>query len=138
MTDLTEINEAPTPELATGVGRLVVGLVETLRLVLEAQAVNRFEDGSLTPEEERDLSAALQALSDKMPDLRRLFDLPEDREARLSLGHVDGVELDLAEALDRLVETGVVVKGDVLVTLARVALIEADLSLHLRAAARQR
>lgn len=122
------------PDLATGVGRLVVSLVDTLRLTLEAQAVRRFEAGTLTEAQEHALGNALAALSDRMPELRRLFDLPEDEEARLSLGDVDGVDLDLADALDRLVETGLAVKGDALVVLADVALIELDLSLHLRAA----
>lgn len=130
-------DEDRAPELATGVGRLVVGLVDTLRLVLEAQAVNRFEEGTLTVEEESGLSNALEALSNKMPELRRLFDLPEDQDARLSLGQVQGVELDLADAIERLVEAGLVLRGDALVTLANVALIELDLSVHLRAAARQ-
>lgn len=122
------------PDLATGVGRLVVSLVDTLRLTLEAQAVRRFEAGTLTEAQEHALGNALAALSDRMPELRRLFDLPEDEEARLSLGDVDGVDLDLADSLDRLVETGLAVKGDALVALADVALIELDLSLHLRAA----
>lgn len=122
------------PDLATGVGRLVVGLVDTLRLALEAQAIRRFEAGTLTEEQEEALGDALAALSARMPELRRLFDLPEDEEARLSLGQVEGVDLDLADALDQLVETGLVVNGDALVTLANVALIELDLSVHLRAA----
>lgn len=122
------------PDLATGVGRLVVSLVDTLRLTLEAQAVRRFEAGTLTEAQEHALGNALAALSSRMPELRRLFDLPEDEEARLSLGDVDGVDLDLADSLDRLVETGLAVKGDALVALADVALIELDLSLHLRAA----
>lgn len=133
MTDLV-VDSETRPDLATGVGRLVVGLVDTLRLTLEAQAVRRFESGDLTSAQEEALGNALAALSERMPELRRLFDLPEEEEARLSLGKVEGVDLDLADALDRLVETGLVVKGDALVTLAEVALIELDLSVHLRAA----
>lgn len=133
MDDLSPEDEVK-PDLATGVGRLVVGIVDTLRLALEAQAVRRFEAGTLSDAQEDALGSALAVLSERMPELRRLFDLPENEEARLSLGQVEGVDLDLADVIDRVVETGLVARGDAIVTLANVGLIELDLSVHLRAA----
>lgn len=133
MDDLSPEDEVK-PDLATGVGHLVVGIVDTLRLALEAQAVRRFEAGTLSDAQEDALGSALAVLSERMPELRRLFDLPENEEARLSLGQVEGVDLDLADVIDRVVETGLVARGDAIVTLANVGLIELDLSVHLRAA----
>lgn len=133
MTDGTP-TRADAEDLAQGVGRLVVGLVDTLRMVMEAQALRRFENGDLSADEERRLGAALQRLAETMPELRELFGLDPDAEAALMLGEIDGTRIDLADALDRVVSTGLVVRGGAALTLADVALAELDLALHLRTA----
>lgn len=125
-------------DLAEGVGRLVVGLVDTLRLVVEAQALRRYEAGDLTPAEETRLGAALQKLSETMPELREMFGLDPHADAALTLGEIDGTAIDLRDALDRLITTGLVLRGDAEIRLADVALAELDLSLHLRGVTRRR
>lgn len=124
--------------LSRGIGQLVVGLVDTLRQVLEAQAVARFDEGTLTDDEAERLGNALSALEAKMPELREMFDLPPDADTSLNLGTVEGVSLDLREALDTLITKGLVVRGTATLALADVALAELDLAVGLRASGRDR
>ncbi|MCW2319053.1 hypothetical protein M2322_004622 [Rhodoblastus acidophilus] len=65
--------------------RLVLGLVEFLRQLMEAQAIRRMEAGRLTPEEEEALGLTLMRAHEKILDLAEKFGLkPED--LRLDLG----------------------------------------------------
>jgi len=59
--------------------RLVLGLVEFLRQVLELRAIQRLENGKLTPEEEERLGMTLMRAEQAIHDLAARFDLtPED------------------------------------------------------------
>lgn len=72
-----------------GLVKLVLMVVETLRQVIERQAVRRVEGGTLTDEEIERLGLTLMRLEDKMAELRRQFDLSEDDlslKLRLPLG----------------------------------------------------
>jgi hypothetical protein len=56
-------------------GRLVLTLVEVVRKVLEHQAVQRMDSGSLSPEEIERLGLALLNLNEKMTELKAAFGL---------------------------------------------------------------
>jgi hypothetical protein len=66
-------------------GRLVLTLVEVLRKVLEHQAVQRMDSGSLTPEEIERLGLALLNLNGKMTELKAVFGL-RDEDLDIDLG----------------------------------------------------
>ena len=66
-------------------GRLVLTLVEVLRKVLEHQAVQRMDGGSLTPEEIEKLGLALLNLNGKMTELKAAFGL-KDEDLDIDLG----------------------------------------------------
>ena len=66
-------------------GKLVLTLVEVVRTVLEHQAVQRMDSGSLTPEEIEKLGLALLNLNGKMTELKAAFGL-RDEDLDIDLG----------------------------------------------------
>jgi hypothetical protein len=66
-------------------GKLVLTLVEVVRKVLEHQAVQRMDSGSLTPEEVEKLGLALLNLNGKMTELKAAFGL-RDEDLDIDLG----------------------------------------------------
>lgn len=66
-------------------GRLVLTLVEVVRKVLEHQAVQRMDSGSLTPEEIERLGLALLNLNEKMTELKAAFGV-RDEDLDIDLG----------------------------------------------------
>lgn len=69
----------------SGLGQLVLTLLEFLREVLEHQAVRRMEAGGLSDEEVERLGLALMRLSGRMDEMKEVFDLT-DEDLRLDLG----------------------------------------------------
>jgi hypothetical protein len=66
-------------------GRLVLTLVEVVRKVLEHQAVQRMDSGTLRPEEIERLGLALLNLNEKMTELKAAFGL-KDEDLDIDLG----------------------------------------------------
>lgn len=77
--------EADPEKVDSALAGLVLTLVEFLRRVLEHQAVQRLERGTLTEEEEERLGLAFMRLQERMRELRDLFGLRED-EINIDLG----------------------------------------------------
>ena len=75
-----------TPEtIEQGLARLVLGLIELLRQLLERQAIRRMEGGTLNDQQIEDMGQALMKLEEKVKDIAEQFGLkPED--LNLSLG----------------------------------------------------
>lgn len=68
-----------------GLAKLVLGLIELLRKLLERQAIRRMEGGSLSDEQIEDMGLALMKLEMKIAELAGQFGLkPED--LNISLG----------------------------------------------------
>jgi hypothetical protein len=65
--------------------RLVLGLMEFLRKLMEAQAIRRLEAGALTPEEEARVGETLMRAADKLRELAAAFGL-EEQDLSLDLG----------------------------------------------------
>jgi hypothetical protein len=62
-----------------GLAKLVLGLIELLRQLLERQAIRRMEGGSLTDEKVEEMGLALMKLEQKIRELADEFGLrPED------------------------------------------------------------
>jgi hypothetical protein len=68
-----------------GLGRLVLTLVDTVRKVLEHQAVRRMEGGSLSDAEIERLGLALLRLNEKVQELKDVFGLA-DEDLEIDLG----------------------------------------------------
>lgn len=77
--------EADPEKIDSALAGLVLTLVEFLRRVLEHQAVQRLEQGTLTEEEEERLGLAFMRLQERMHELREFFGLRED-ELNVELG----------------------------------------------------
>lgn len=77
--------EASAEDIESGLGRLVLTLVEFLRRVLEHQAVRRMEGGSLSEEEIERLGLALMRLEERLGELKQAFGL-EDEDLNIDLG----------------------------------------------------
>jgi hypothetical protein len=65
--------------LEQGLAKLVLGLIELLRRLLERQAIRRMEGGSLTDEQVEEMGLALMKLEQKIRELADQFGLrPQD------------------------------------------------------------
>lgn len=73
--------------LEQGLAKLVLGLIELLRQLLERQAIRRMEGGTLTEQQIEEMGQALMKLEQKVHELAAHFGLkPED--LNLGLGPV--------------------------------------------------
>jgi hypothetical protein len=62
-----------------GLAKLVLGLIEMLRQLLERQAIRRMEGGSLDDQQVEEMGRALMKLEEKIRELAEQFGLrPED------------------------------------------------------------
>jgi hypothetical protein len=75
---LPERINADPERIDQGLAQLVLTLVELLRKVLEHQAVQRMDGGSLSDAEVEKLGLALLRLNDRMGELKQLFGLTDD------------------------------------------------------------
>jgi hypothetical protein len=71
--------------MAEGLGKLVLTLVELIRELLERQALRRIEAGSLTEEEAERLGLAFLRLSEEVQRLKKEFGL-EKEDLNIDLG----------------------------------------------------
>jgi hypothetical protein len=122
-------------KIRNGLGQLVLTVVELLRELMEKQAIRRIEKGKLTEEQIEKLGNNFKRLKEEIESLKGYFDL-EDEDIGLDLGPIALVEeesgkVSVVEILDRLLGKGVVVKGDVIISVADVDLIALNLGLLL-------
>jgi hypothetical protein len=118
--------------LEQGLAQLVLTLIEFLRQVLERQAVRRMEGGSLSDEEVEQVGLALMKLEEKVHPrrtVRAAAKRPEHqtrspRRSPVTLEPRRGYQgTNLVDVLDRILDKGLVVAGDVRISLANVELL---------------
>jgi len=68
-----------------GLAKLVLGLIELLRQLLERQAIRRMEGGTLSDQQVEEMGLALMKLEEKIKDLAQQFGLTQD-DLKLNLG----------------------------------------------------
>lgn len=68
-----------------GLAQLVLTVIELLRQIVERQAMERVEGGSLTEEQIEKLGASLMMLEDKMAEMQEYFGI-EDEDLNIDLG----------------------------------------------------
>jgi hypothetical protein len=122
-------------KIRNGLGQLVLTVIELLRELMEKQAIRRIEKGKLTDEQIERLGNNFKRLKDEVERFKDFFEL-EDEDIGLDLGPVTLIEdetgkASVVEILDRLLGKGVVVRGDVVISVADVDLIALNLGLLL-------
>ncbi len=123
-------------KIRNGLAQLILTVVELLRELMEKQAIRRIEYGSLTEEQIENLGNTFMALKEELKKLKEYFEL-EDEDLNLSLGplmvredEISG-KISAIEILDRLLSKGIIVKGDVVISVADVDLLSLNLGLIL-------
>lgn len=81
----SSIEAADREQLIGGVSQLVLTVVEVIRDLIERQAVRRVEAGSLTDDEVERLGVALQALEERMTEIKEVFGVTDD-DLNIDLG----------------------------------------------------
>jgi hypothetical protein len=83
----TQRVECDSETLEQGLAKLVLGLIELLRRLLERQAVRRMEGGSLSDQQVEEMGQALMKLEQKIAELCQQFGLrPEDLNLGIAVG----------------------------------------------------
>ena len=115
--------EGPDAEkLQHGLAKLVLALVQTVTDVLERQAIRRVESGTLTAEEVERLGLAFMQIRERMADIADKFGLkPEELGIKLSQ-QSDPKQLSIVDVVDKLIDQGTVIAGDVTLAVAGVDL----------------
>ncbi|MGF1460418.1 MAG: gas vesicle protein K [Leptolyngbyaceae cyanobacterium] len=127
-----------------GLAPLLLTVTELIRQLMEAQIIRRMESGHLADADLDRASESLQRLETEIVRLCEIFDV-DPADLNIDLGELgtllprNGVYYpgetssspSLLELLDRLLDTGVVVEGDVDLGLAKLNLIHAKLRLIL-------
>ena len=119
-------------KIQNGLARLVLTIAQLLKEVLERQALRRVESGTLDEEEVERLGLAFMAIDKKLKEMTTQFGLkPEDLRAELAAlvkqANVGGREPDLVDIIDRLLEQGVAIAGQVRISVADINLVGLDL-----------
>ena len=115
--------EGPDAEkLQHGLAKLVLALVQTVTDVLERQAIRRVKSGTLSAEEVERLGLAFMQIRERMADIAEKFGLkPEELGIRLSQ-QSDPKQLSIVDVVDKLIDQGTVIAGDVTLSVAGVDL----------------
>jgi len=77
--------EADPERVEQGLAQLVLTLIELLRQLMERQALQRMDQGTLSDDQIERLGTTFMKLSDRMEELKAQFGL-EDRDLNLDLG----------------------------------------------------
>lgn len=141
---LTEIALQPKANQEAGLAPLLLTVIELVRQLMEAQIIRRMEGGYLSETDLERASESLTKLEEQVLHLCEVFDVdPADLNINLGEfgtllpkegGYYPGETSSsptILELLDRLLDTGVVVQGDLDLGMAQLSLIQAKLRLVL-------
>ena len=140
------ITPKPKTSNEAGLAPLLLTVVELVRQLMEAQIIRRMEDGELSDAELDRAAESLRKLEEQVVQMCDLFEI-DPKDLNIDLGEVDTLlpknssyypgehssSPTILELLDRLLNTGVVLQGDVDLGLANLDLIHAKLQLVLTA-----
>ncbi len=139
--------DKPHPRKDAGLAPLLLTVVELLRQLLEAQVIRQMEQDLLNDGDLDRAAHSLRQLEAQVVRLCELFEI-EPKDLNLDLGEVGTLlpktgsyypgetsgNPTILELLDRLLNTGVVLQGEIDLGLASLDLIHAKLQLVLTAA----
>lgn len=143
---LQDVNLQPTSahKRDAGLAPLLLTVVELVRQLMEAQVIRRMEAGELGDGDLNRASESLQKLEEQVVQLCEVFEI-DPADLNVDLGEIGTLlprhgeyypgepsnQPTILELLDRLLNTGVVVEGDLDLGLANLNLIHAKLRLVL-------
>lgn len=127
-----------------GLAPLLLTVVELVRQLMEAQVIRRMEQNSLSESDLERAGESLQKLEEQVLNLCEIFEI-EPADLNINLGEVGsllpspgsyypgeiGNKPSILELLDRLLNTGIVVDGEVDLGIAQLNLIHLKLRLVL-------
>ncbi|MEH1805694.1 gas vesicle protein K [Nostoc sp.] len=127
-----------------GLAPLLLTVVELVRQLMEAQVIRRMEQNSLSESDLERAGESLQKLEEQVINLCEIFEI-EPADLNIHLGEVGsllpspgsyypgeiGNQPSILELLDRLLNTGIVVDGEVDLGIAQLNLIHLKLRLVL-------
>lgn len=108
-------------KLQKGLAKLILALVQTLADILEKQAARRVESGTLSEEQVERLGLAFMQIRERTADIAEKFGLSEE-DLGIRLSGEKG-QVTLVDVVDKLIEQGTVISGDVAVAVAGVDLV---------------
>lgn len=119
-------------KLQKGLAKLVLTLLEVLRQTLERQAQRRITQGTVTPAETERLGMSFMQIKEKLHEVAGKFDLTP-QELELGLDHLLPSEkgtqkrTTLVDLVDKLLDKGTVIGGEVTISVADVDLVALNL-----------
>ena len=118
--------------LQKGLAKLVLVVIELLRQVLERQAQRRISSGTLTREEVERLGLAFMQIKQTITDISEQFGFsPQEFDIRLNQMHnkLTGTSSSatLVDVVDHLLNKGVLLGGQVKISVADIDLVILDL-----------
>ena len=119
-------------KLQNGLARLVLTIVELLRQLLERQAQRRVLAGTLSSEEVERLGLAFMQIKRKIHEISNQFGPNSNDELDIKVGsaitkNASATKASLVDILDKLLDKGTVVGGQVTISVADIDLIALDL-----------
>lgn len=134
----------PTSKKKAGLAPLLLTIVELVRQLMEAQVIRRMEAGTLTDEQLESAAESLRQLEAQIIKMCEIFEI-DPADLNIELGEIgtllpknggyypgeNSSNPSILELLDRLLNTGIVVEGNVDLGLAQLNLIHAKLKLVL-------
>lgn len=128
----------------SGLAPLLLTVVELIRQLMEAQVIRRMDAGNLSDSELDRAAESLRQLEKQVIQLCEVFDI-DPADLNINLGEIGTLlpqsggyypgetssQPSILELLDRLLNTGVVVEGDLDLGLAQLSLVHAKLRLVL-------
>lgn len=138
------VPSTPKASKDAGLAPLFLTVVELLRQLMEAQVIRRMEADELSDEDLDRASESLRKLEEQVIHTCEIFDI-DPKDLNIDLGEVGtllpenggyypgekSASPTILELLDRLLNTGIVVQGQVDIGLADIDLIHAKLQLVL-------
>jgi len=135
---------APRSSKDAGLAPLLLTVVELVRQLMEAQVIRRMESGELDDDDLDRAAESLRKLEEQVIRICEIFEI-DPKDLNLDLGEVGtllpktggyypgetSASPTILELLDRLLNTGVVLQGEVDLGLADIDLIHAKLQLVL-------
>lgn len=135
---------SPKSSKGAGLAPLLLTVIELVRQLMEAQIIRRMEAGELSDEDLDRASESIRKLEEQVIRLCEIFEI-DPKDLNLDLGEVGtllpkeggyypgekSASPTILELLDRLLDTGVVLQGEIDLGLADIDLIHAKLQLIL-------
>lgn len=140
------IATSPKASKDAGLAPLLLTVVELVRQLMEAQVIRRMETGDLSDDDLDRAAESLRKLEEQVVEICGIFEI-DPADLNIDLGEVgtllpktggyypgeNSANPTILELLDRLLNTGVVLQGNVDLGLANIDLVHAKLQLVLTA-----